>query len=104
METVTRINSEQLLRALSPARMEMGLREAMYVAEDAIRFKCGFGHSTCYVTVSLNAHDLYEFVILKARGTKTTVFAESSPPGVFADRLAESLVAAWCGVCSKKGW
>ena len=99
--TARPINTTQAMSHLRAAHMEMGIREASTNGA-SLYFKVGAGASTAWVEVTLNALDLYDVQIFKIRGMNRNALGDLC--NVYADQLAPALIAAWCGICDKKGW
>jgi len=87
--------------ALSPARMEMGLRDSL-TARHAYFAKCGIGRTSCWVAVHANAKDLFEVRIMRIfNGTATELGAQHDVP---VESLAFVTAGLWCDVCEQRGW
>jgi|PlaIllAssembly_1097288.scaffolds.fasta_scaffold00151_9 hypothetical protein len=103
MATTTRIDYPSLRATLGIRTfMELGLREAALMDDSTVRFKMGAGRSCAYLTVTLNAADLFDFTIVKVRGLKVTELGSRS--NLYYDRLADVIIDDWCAICSAKGW
>jgi hypothetical protein len=101
------INDLHVTMALRPANWELGIRNVSSSAH-AVRFQIGMGRSTCTVEVTLNARDLYDvevFQVRKVRGSfdvRRTIHITLLD--VYAEDLASTLIAAWCDLCTERGW
>lgn len=95
------VDSELVVRLVSPLRWEMGTRN-FQAGRMFVRFQVGMGSSTCWVEITRNSWDLFDVSIFKARaGRRTEVGSLSDIAG---DQLAQALLGEWCEACSRKGW
>lgn len=97
META-QITLSQITRR---TRMEMGLREFLRDG-NSLTMRCGWGHASARVWVTLDPSDTYTVRFLKVRNTVVTTLAEVSD--VYCDVLNDVLVSMWCDICSERGW
>lgn len=101
--TTRPLDLDNALRLLAPLRWEMGTRNFRHSEAAAeLTFQVGTGPSTTWVSLTVNASDLFDVEFFKARAGKRTTLGRLDD--VFGAELAVAMLGEWCAICSRRGW